>query len=308
MPSWPVLLDEFNRQPSAEEKTGWTDSQLSGFLSRIAQRRNTNVVVYVSGFLHKPVVPTVLTSITREDINGMMAAISGLDFDKGLSLILHTPGGEMAATETLVDYLRSKFRYIETIVPVYAMSGGTMIALGSDLIVLGKQSQLGPIDAQMTLPNGTVSASSILGQFNRARNEISEDRNAAIVWAPILRTMGPSLLHQATNALELGQQMAASWLAMYMFQDFDDPEEKAAEVANYFNSEDVHLAHGRRIGVDECEEVGLRVERMEADQDFQDEILSVYHLLSIIFEQSAAVKIVRNQNGQSWVKNFQPGT
>ena len=59
---------------------------------------------------------------------------------------------------------------------------------------------------------------------------------------------------------------------------------------------------------DECEEVGLRVERIKADQDFQDERLSVYHLLSIIFEQSAAVKIVRNQNGQSWVKNFQPGT
>ena len=308
MPSWPVLLDEFNHHPGAEERRAWTEGQLSDLLSRIAQRRNTNVVVYVSSFLQKPLVPTAFTSITREDINGMMAAMSGLDFDKGLSLILHTPGGEMAATETLVDYLRSKFHYIETIVPVYAMSGGTMIALGSDLIVLGNQSQLGPIDAQLTLPNGTVSASSILGQFNRARQEISEDRNAAIVWAPILQTMGPSLLQQATNALALGQQMAAAWLAMYMFQDSEDPEGQAATVADYFNSEEVHLAHGRRIGVGECEEVGLNVERMEADQDFQDEILSVYHLLSIIFEQSAAVKIVRNHNGQSWVKSFQNGT
>ena len=41
------------------------------------------------------------------------------------------------------------------------------------------------------------------------------------------------------------------------------------------------------------------------DQDFQDEVLTAYHLFTIIFEQSPAVKVVRNHNGRGWVKNFQ---
>ena len=40
------------------------------------------------------------------------------------------------------------------------------------------------------------------------------------------------------------------------------------------------------------------------DQDFQDEVLTAYHLLTIVFEQSSAVKIVRNHNGQGWVKHY----
>ena len=114
----------------------------------------------------------------------------------------------MAATETFVDYLRSKFDFIETIVPVYAMSGGTLIALGSDRIVMGNQSQLGPIDAQLPLTNGSVPASSILNQFALAKKEILEDRAVAAAWAPILQSMGPSLLQQAQFALDCGQQMA----------------------------------------------------------------------------------------------------
>ena len=65
------------------------------------------------------------------------------------------------------------------------------------------------------------------------------------------------------------------------------------------------MQHDRRIGHEECAEVGLTVEALEDDQDFQDEVLTAYHLLTIVFEQTTAVKIVRNHNGQSWVKNFQ---
>lgn len=304
MPNWSDLLDEFGKLPN-EDKSTWLNDQLNEQLTNIVNRRGTNVIVYASGFLQKPAVPSFATSINREDINGLMCAANGLDFDKGLSLIIHTPGGEMASTETMVDYLRSKFDYVEAIVPVYAMSGGTMIALNSDKIVMGRQSQLGPIDAQLPLPGGFVSASSILDQFKTAKEEISADRNTAVAWAPILQSMGPSLLSQAKKSLELGQQIAERGLASYMFHAEDNAQAKAREVAEYFNSEDVHLNHGRRIGVDECDEVGLVVERLEEDQDFQDEVLTAYHLFTIVFEQSPAVKVVRNHNGRGWVKNFQ---
>ena len=59
-----------------------------------------------------------------------------MDWDKGLTLLLHTPGGVTNAAETIVEYLHTKFSYIEVIVPTYAMSAGTMISLSSNLIFI----------------------------------------------------------------------------------------------------------------------------------------------------------------------------
>ncbi len=62
-------------------------------------------------------------------------------------MILHTPGGDIAATESIVDYLYCMFdKDIRVIVPQISMSAGTMIALASKEIVMGKHSNLGPID------------------------------------------------------------------------------------------------------------------------------------------------------------------
>ena len=143
MAKWSDLLDEFNKLPN--EKATWVNARLDQQLTKIGDRRGQNVIVYASGFLQKPAVPSFATSINHEDINGLMCAAHGLDFNKGLSLIIHTPGGHMASTETMIDYLRSKFDYVEAIVPVYAMSGGTMIALNSNKIVLGRVDTMGGI-------------------------------------------------------------------------------------------------------------------------------------------------------------------
>lgn len=57
-----------------------------------------------------------------------MATLHGMEWEKGLTLILHTPGGVTNAAESIVSYLHSKFSDIETIVPTIAMSAGTMIS------------------------------------------------------------------------------------------------------------------------------------------------------------------------------------
>jgi hypothetical protein len=109
--------------------------------------------------------------------------------------VLHTPGGDPNAAETIVSYLRSKFDYIEVIVPALAMSAGTMISLAADLIVLGRQSQLGPIDPQIPFGGRYVSARAIVDQFEQAKLHIlgnpaagiPQNLDAGHVWAPILQ-------------------------------------------------------------------------------------------------------------------------
>ncbi|MBM6683707.1 ATP-dependent Clp protease proteolytic subunit [Collinsella intestinalis] len=71
-------------------------------------------------------------------MNGFMNAIFGMDREKGLDLILHTPGGEIAAAEAIVNYLRSCFSDITAIIPQLAMSAGTMIACACNQVVMGR--------------------------------------------------------------------------------------------------------------------------------------------------------------------------
>ena len=103
-------------------------------------------------------------------MNAFMAAVHLLKRDKGLDLILHTPGGDIAATEALVKYLWTMFdKDVRVIVPQLAMSAGTMIACSAKQIVMGKQSSLGPIDPQIF----GMPAQAILEEFQMAIGALS---------------------------------------------------------------------------------------------------------------------------------------
>ena len=201
MATWSELLDEFNRRPP-EERGEWIATATHQAVAEIAAISNRNVIAYTSAFLQKPQVPGLSTTINREDINGFMAGVHGLDPHKSLLLLLHTPGGLPDAAQTIVSYLRSKYADIHAVIPTYAMSAGTMVALGCDRIIMGRQSQLGPTDPQLVVGQRPFSAHSIVSQFDQAKNQIVQNPVTAHAWAPVLRTFGPALLEEARKSLE----------------------------------------------------------------------------------------------------------
>ncbi len=94
-----------------------------------------------------------------------MAMCHELNVENGLDLILHTPGGDVAATESIIDYLNNIFDgNIRAIIPQLAMSGGTMIACSCKEIVMGKQSSGGPVDPQIN----SVPAHGVISEFKNA--------------------------------------------------------------------------------------------------------------------------------------------
>lgn len=308
MPSWTDLVNTLEAQSNDQAKTLWLKQTFDNSLQSISTlRNNRNVLFYGSAFLQKPTASPIMLQITHEEINGFMSVMHGMDWSKGLTLLMHTPGGVTNATETIVAYLRSKFNDIEVIVPTFAMSAGTMISLAADKITLGRQSQLGPIDPQMPAGGRMVSAIAILDQFERAKKEISEDRDQAHLWAPILPSLGPALLQEAQNAIDYSEQIVADWLEKYMFKNHATPKQKALAVAKHFSrgSEGGHRkkSHGRRIDRDEARGQGLTIEDLETSQPLQEAVLTAYHLLTIIFEKSPALKVLTNQQGKSWIKN-----
>ena len=101
-------------------------STVKKYLQKHNQKTGRNVIVYYSGWLN---VDDEKVFIKLNDKQGFMNAIKDLDKSKGLDLIIQTPGGSVDATESIIDYLHSIFDdNIRVIVPLIAMSGGTMIA------------------------------------------------------------------------------------------------------------------------------------------------------------------------------------
>lgn len=307
MASWSELLAEFQ----ARKDPNWLDKKLKERLGAISKHRgDAAVIFYASAFLQKAVDNV---SITREDINGFMNALYEAPTDKGLVLMLHTPGGDPNAVESIVEYLHSKFNRIDVVVPYLAMSGGAMISLASDLLVLGKQSQLGPIDPQFVIGNKTHSARAIQEGFSQAKKDIETDTKLAHLWAPILQNMGPSLVLEANKALSYSKELVENWLHRRMLKNIGNENErrkKAGTIAAYFNAEEtsdhgqVHV-HGQRIGAAKLQELGLKLELLENDQNLQNDVLTAYHLMTLIFEMTSSLKFIASNRGKMWVKQQQ---
>lgn len=178
-----------------------------------------------------------------------------------------------------------------------------MISLAANRIVMGRQSQLGPIDPQMPGSGRMMSARAIVDQFDRAREEITADRTQAAVWASVLQSLGPALLTEARNALDYGEKMVERWLTRRRFANDPDGVTKAQSAASYFNRSENHKSHGRRIDRDEARTQNLDVEDLEADQELQDIVLTNYHIGTLIFEKSPCAKFLASSHGQAWIKN-----
>ena len=101
---------------------------------------------------------TVGRHIDLEDAQTIIAAIKETPSDVPIDLILHTPGGLVLAAMQIARAVEAHPAKVTVYVPVYAMSGGTLVALAADEIVMGEFSMLGPIDPQI----GGLPAASIV--------------------------------------------------------------------------------------------------------------------------------------------------
>ena len=101
--------------------------------------------------------------INIEDSEEILRAIRMTPDDMPIDLILHTPGGLVLASEQIAMALKEHKAKTTVIIPHYAMSGGTLISLAADEIIMDKNAVLGPVDPQI----GQYPAASILNAVNK---------------------------------------------------------------------------------------------------------------------------------------------
>lgn len=289
MGNWSNILQEIQGTKSQ------FDSVRQRYLENLYSLTGRNIISYYSSWLSKQSAPNL--DISDADVTGFMTVVNGLDCSKGLDLILHTPGGDPAAAESIVNYLRTKFNNdIRVIVPQLAMSAGTMIACSGKEIIMGKQSSLGPIDPQFR----GIPAYNIRSEFEEAKKDLASHPENANYWAIKLQQYPAAFMKTAIDAIELSSELITNWLGSCMFNKEIDTD-LITSIVTSLNEHENSKVHNRHFSADCCKKFGLKIMMMEDDNNLQDAILSLHHAYMITLDSTPSVKIIENQLGTALI-------
>ncbi len=296
MPGWQEIGEEIDKYGKLHPGQNPIDPIRRKYIKKLSEKTNRNVICYYSGWLQKPGNEAVI--INDKDKHSFMVTVHKLDRTKGLDLLLHTPGGDIAATESIIDYLHKMFDSdIRAIIPQISMSAGTMISLSCKEIMMGKQSNLGPIDPQI----GGVACHAVLEEFYQAKKDITSNPDSRFLWQNIIGKYHPTFLGQCHKAIDWSKILVKEWLLKNNVK-----EELADKIIDEFSDHAEQKSHARHISIDKCKASGLSILDMESDEELQDLILSVHHSFVHTFNMTNAIKIVENHNGKAFIEQGPP--
>lgn len=291
MPSWSEIMDAVQASRPEDIPKRILD-ECGVYIKKISEITGRNVIAYYSGWLKYNVKEA---SINENDKNAFMNAVYSLDRSKGLDLILHTPGGDIAATESIVSYLKSLFgNNIRAIVPQISMSAGTMMAMSCKEIIMGRQSSLGPIDPQM---NG-IACQMVVDEFNRAVKDVNKNPASLGLWQTIIGKYTPTFLTACEDAVKWSEELAEKWLTEL------HPNIKMAPIKKTFINHKHSYSHSRHISKDNCKAAGLNIIDLENNQELQEAVLSLHHYFMILIDTVSLAKIVMNQESRLYMVNI----
>jgi hypothetical protein len=273
----------------ANRITGAADVTRREYLKNLHQRTGRDTILYACR-------PPAM--ILMDDLQGFMAAQHELK-GPNLDLIVHSPGGSSEAAEQIVRYLRSRYEHIRVIVPLQAMSAGTMIACAADEIVLGRQSALGPVDPQFQLPAGAMPAHAIIEEFETALDDVQKNPTKAAFWVSRLSNIPHGQYVVAKTVLARAEELVSEWLLNYMHLS----DEISKEAARWFASKE-HRVHGKPLMFDEIKQKGLNVHRLEDDNNLQDLVLSIFHATMVTFDITGCIKFTENHKGKGFFQTM----
>ncbi len=204
-------------------------------IAQIEKERNSRVILLVHrqetmrllGF-------PVMRYIDVNDSEAVLRAIQMTDRDVPLDIVLHTPGGLVLAALQIARAVKRHPAKCTVYVPHYAMSGGTLISLAADEIVMCEHSVLGPVDPQL----GQMPAASIIKAVEQKPVEKVEDRTL------IMADIGRKAVRQVREAVE-------------ELLDGRMPPEKVEEVAALLS--EGTWTHDYPITARQARELGLNV-------------------------------------------------
>lgn len=163
-------------------KHKWLEVSRHRVIRRLEEKRGSRLIT----LLHRQEVLSFLgIPISRfidiEDSEQVLRAIRMTPRDMPIDIILHTPGGLVLAAEQIARALVRHRAPVTVFIPHYAMSGGTLIALAADEVVMDENAVMGPIDPQL----GRYPATSILRVAEQ--KDINEIDDETLIFADVAK-------------------------------------------------------------------------------------------------------------------------
>lgn len=221
-----------------------------------------------------------------------------------LIVMLQTVGGLMETVERLVAVMRTHYDRVSFVIPNFAYSAGTVLALSGNNIFMDYYSVLGPIDPQVT--SGDTSRFPGLGlltKFDEICRKINESKSkdhCRAELAYLVRQFEPGLLYAIEQAKQHGVSLITEWLPKYKFRDWKTTEtrgidvtdemrkDRANEIADTLGDPSRWHSHGRGIPMRELtgEDLKLKIDDFGADEKLSN-IIRNYHGLSVDYCEKA---------------------
>jgi hypothetical protein len=260
-------------------------------LQRISELRGGRDVLVFAADVNKE---NALTSIGYVDVLPVSDQLSNLS-GTAVDLILETPGGSGEAAEDIVRILRGRYSDLGVVVPGWAKSAGTIMAMAGDEILMGPSSALGPIDAQLIWQGKRFSADALLKGMEKIKKEVEVSGVLNKAYIPMLQGISPGELQSAQNALDFAKTLVTKWLTQYKFKTWQQhsstgrpvtEEEKLAQASKIAEGLCKHqdwLTHGRSIKLDDLRTMGLRITNYGEQPELADAVNRYYALLQMTF-------------------------
>jgi len=207
--------------------------------------------------------------LDHRDAEQFYEILNALKPTKNLDLMILTPGGSSAAafkiSRMCQDYTEKTQGKFCVIVPYYAKSAGTILALGADSIIMGPPSELGPIDPQhldQQHGQGYVPLLALRDALSYIESRVSTDPNLAAMYWPLVKEAGIRSIGYYDREVESSKQYAKILLENRMMRDHP---ERAIEISTKLV--DYYKNHGHVIDRIEAEkQLGLVIEQPDLEQ------------------------------------------
>ena len=208
-------------------------------ISEIEQARGSRVITMI----HKRELwtgPGEDPEIVLEDAETVLQQIRSTPPDCPIDLILHTPGGVALAAEMMSMAIKFHPEKVTVIVPFYAMSGGSLMSLAADKIIMERYSMLGPVDPQIPTPDGNTWPAGSL--------------ESLVTLKPLQKVSDRMIVMADVAKLEIENAIA---FVMWLLEDRMS-NENARKVAEFFAHG--YMSHSTPITLDVVKAVGLDAE------------------------------------------------
>ena len=291
------------------------EDELIHLIKQYNSLRKTQLVVY-AGAIGKQIPDLAMSMDDYYTIYDMLKDVKSDNLD----FYIETPGGSGEAAEEIGRFIREKFKNIVFVISGESKSAGTILALSGDEIFMTKTGSLGPIDAQLRIGRTVGSAYDYMEWVQEKRAEAQKNGMLNPFDATMVAQISPSELRGVYNSLEFAKDIVKEWIAKYKFKDWIVTEtrkkpvtdemkrERADEIAKELTNHSKWRTHGRSLKIEDLENIGLRIKRLDDDSDLAEIIYRIQTIIRIIFLSSTNYKIIVTEKDKLFKQAINAGT